>query len=168
MRAGIESILGIGHPREVVFDFATDHDNLPKVFRGFGPIPPVLSVEVEEGGDRRWVTNGDGSVVEQQLIALERPERQVYRIVGGFKPPFSWMVRSGGGTWTFHEAAGGTRVEWSIYFDLRSRLAAPLVRTILSRFWRMAMFDCLNEIRRQLDELRGGSTLSESAGAAEA
>jgi len=60
--------------------------------------------------------------------------RHSYGWTGGVKPPFSLLVRSGGGNWDFTETEGGTRIVWTYTFDLTSPLAYPLAMPILWLF----------------------------------
>lgn len=137
---------------ERVFELATAIATLPKVFKGYGPIPAIVDAEIVGGGEIREgairrVKNSDGSVIDEEIICLKRPEKQVYRLLRGFKPPFSLLVRSGGGDWTFSTFDGGTSITWKFYFELTSFLAYPLMALIMKRYFRQALQDCLYQIK---------------------
>ncbi|MEW5847720.1 MAG: SRPBCC family protein [Myxococcota bacterium] len=142
----------VSRPPGEVFDLATANETLPRVFHGRGPIPGIRAARVQDGGALRegcvrQVTNSDGSVVEERIVALRRPVTQQYELLSGFKPPFSWMVRSGGGRWTFTETPGGTHIRWEFHFVLTSPVFWPVARAVLSGPFRGAMQDCLHRIR---------------------
>ena len=137
------------------FALATDMPNFPRYFKGSGPIPAVLKVEWHPGaqpvpGARRDVHNSDGSVIVEELQELTSPERHRYRLIGGFKPPFSFMVEYAEADWRFIRESNGTRIDWHYAFHLRSPLALPVVTPIVRIFFRRAMQDCLEAMRVQL------------------
>jgi hypothetical protein len=137
-----------------VFALATDVVNFPRYFKGSGPIPAVTAVEWEPGprgaGGRRLVRNADGSVLLEVCDELTPPSRHRYRLVSGFKPPFSWLVDWAEGDWHFTPGDGATRVQWDYRFELKSALAAPAVLPIVKIFFRRAMQDCLHAMRDEL------------------
>lgn len=141
MELSTETSIVIPRPRGEVFDFCTDDDNTARTLRPLGPIAGVAKVEMHEGqsletGAHRTITMTDGVVLEEEILDYTRPTRHQYRWVGGIKPPFSWLVRSGTGCWEFSEVSGGTRIVWSYVFELRSALAYPLALPIISLFKR--------------------------------
>lgn len=150
MRIETEAIYGFVHPPEVVYDLAADHENLPRVFKGVGPVPAVVAVRMRDDGLMRYVENADGSVIHQQVVRMERPHLQEFALVGGFQPPFSWLVRGGGGVWRFRRSAQGCVARWQVYFDLRTVAAFPLISLLLHKFYRQAMYDCLHAMGEQL------------------
>jgi hypothetical protein len=152
MRVQTQAVYGFAHAPEVVFDLAADHENLPEVFKGVGPVPAVTAVRMRADGKVRYVENADGSVIHQQVVTMQRPTLQEFALTGGFKPPFSWLVRGGGGTWRFRKSEQGCVVRWQVYFDLRSILAFLPIKLLLERFYRQAMYDCLDAMARQLLE----------------
>lgn len=85
-------------------------------------------------GSKRTVTMTDGTVLEEVIVDYDPPARHRYRWVGGAKPPFSFLVRSGTGNWDFIESEGGTRIVWSYTFELTSPLAYPLAVPIVRLF----------------------------------
>ncbi len=140
---------------ERAFALATDMPNFPRYFKGSGPIPAVLRVEWHPGaqpvpGARRNVHNSDGSIVVEELLELATSKRHRYRLVSGFKPPFSLMVAYAEGDWGFTPEGKGTRIDWHYVFYLRSALALPVVAPIIKIFFRRAMQDCLDAMRAEL------------------
>lgn len=140
-------------PRSVedVFDLGVACDAMPRFLRPVGPIPGVDSATMHDGaalaaGARRRVVMTDQSVVEEEIVALERPRRHAYRWVNPPAPPFSLLVRGGEADWTFAKEGGGTRVEWVYALELTTPLVYPLAAlvAILFRRW----------MQRGLEELR--------------
>lgn len=137
------------------FALATDMPNFPRYFKGSGPIPAVLKVQWHPGaqplpGGRRDVHNSDGSILVEELLELTAPKRHRYRLVSGFKPPFSLMVAYAEGDWRFVPEGTGTRIDWHYAFHLRSPLALPVVTPIVKIFFHRAMQDCLDAMRDAL------------------
>lgn len=139
MKVSTATSIVIARPREEVFDLCTKDDTRERFLRPLGPIAGVAKSEMHEGevlktGAHRTITMTDGVVLEEVILDYTRPVRHQYRWVGGLKPPFSWLVRSGTGCWDFTEVEDGTRIEWSYVFELRSPLAYPAALPILSLF----------------------------------
>src|SRR5688500_8813279 len=99
----------IARPREQVFDAATDPEKLPRLMKKVGPIPGVVSVEMQ-GPSRRRVTMSDRSVIGEEITVLDRPQAYRYRWSSPPPPPFNLLVRAGESDWRFSPANGGTRV----------------------------------------------------------
>ncbi len=141
MELSTETSIVIPRPRGEVFDFCTNDDNTARTLRPLGPIAGVAKIQMHEGqsletGAHRTITLTDGVTLEEEILDYTRPTRHQYRWVGGIKPPFSWLVRSGTGCWDFSEVNGDTRVDWSYVFELRSALAYPLALPVISLFKR--------------------------------
>ncbi len=141
MKLSTQTSIVFPKPREEVFDFCTDDENTARTLRPLGPIAGVARVEMHEGqsletGAHRTITMTDGVALVEEILDYTRPSRHQYRWVGGIKPPFAWLVRSGTGCWEFSEVSDGTRVVWSYVFELRSPLAYPLALPIISLFKR--------------------------------
>lgn len=156
MKVQAQASVEIGALPEKVFDFATEVSTLPKVFKGYGAIPAILSAEIVNGGEMRVgairrVTNSDTSVIEEEIIQLRRPVKHSYKLIGGFKPPFSFLIRSGGGDWTLMPFNGSTIVIWKFYFELTSIFAYPLMAFMMSAFFQKAQQRCLNEIKKYVE-----------------
>lgn len=129
------------------YALATDAASFSRYFKGCGPVPAVKKVEWESAaqgvGARRRVHNSDGSVIIEEVLELSAPTRHRYRLVSGFKPPFSWMVKWAEGDWHFTPEGAGARIDWNYYFELRSAAMLPLVLPIAKIFFRQAMQNCL-------------------------
>ncbi len=157
MQVDTRASVSVAAPVERAFDLATDSPSFPQYFHGCGPVPAVLKVEWQPDarpvpGALRNVHNSDGSIIVEQLLELTAPERHRYRLLRGFKPPFSWMVEFAEGDWRFVPEGSGTRIEWNYCFKLRSPLAWPLVYPIVRLFFHRAMQDCLDAMAAKLDQ----------------
>ena len=134
----------------------TSLSNLPKVFRGFGPIPAIIKAEMVDGGEMREggvrrIENSDGSVIDEEIITFNKTGRQTYRLVRGFKFPISLLIESGGGDWKFTATAKGTRIDWEFYFMLTSGLFYPVGLLLVQVFMQTAMQQCLDNIQECLE-----------------
>jgi hypothetical protein len=159
MQITTQASVTVAAPVQQAFALATDSPSFPQYFKGYGPIPAVLKVEWQPGarpvpGALRNVHNSDGSVIVEQLLELTAPERHRYRLLGGFKPPFAWMVAFAEGDWRFTPVDGGTRIDWHYSFTLRSPVAWPVVFPVVRLFFGRAMQDCLDAMATRL----GGSS----------
>lgn len=129
-------------PPEEVFDYATADGTFEKVLRPLGPIPGIVSIAVDGGGpqvtgSKRRVTMTDKSVLGEEVLVLERPREHRYRWLNRPAPPFSFLVKGGEASWTFHAEGTGTRIDWDYTFDLTSPVAYPAMAlvTIFFRRW---------------------------------
>lgn len=107
----------------------------------YGPIAGIADGTILDGqpllqGVCRRMTLTDGTVLDEVILEHDAPARHRYKWTSGLKPPFSWLVRSGEGTWTFSEVNDGTRIVWSYNFELRSAAAYPLAVPIVRLFRR--------------------------------
>lgn len=148
----IEETIEIGASPERVFDFITQPDAVAKTFKGHGPVPAAVKSEVVDGGMRvgaiRRVTNRDGSVIDEEILELERPRVQRYRLLRGFRGIAKVAVRGAHGRWILESLATGTRVTWTFTFEIRA-LAYPIGALMRGPF-RKAMRSALAETQRQL------------------
>ncbi|MCA9773139.1 MAG: SRPBCC family protein, partial [Myxococcales bacterium] len=138
-----------------VFAFATTPTTLAKCFRGSGPVPGIMKVEIAGGGPlkigaTREVRMSDNSVLQEEIRAHEPGVRHSYRIVGGLKAPLRWLVRWGEGDWSFRETGKGTEFTWHYTFELTSPLARPLASVVVGRFMNAAMRDFLDRVRHEM------------------
>jgi carbon monoxide dehydrogenase subunit G len=141
----------IARPPEAVFDFVTRPEAVAETFKGHGPVPGANKSEVvTPGGMRvgaiRRVHNSDGSIVDEEIVALDRGIKQAYRLVKGLP----WMFRGGGGTWTFSREGEATRIDWRFSFDLVSPLVWPIAVMVRAPFAR-AMQDALARTKSSLE-----------------
>jgi Polyketide cyclase / dehydrase and lipid transport len=132
----------IPKPPEAVFDFSIAEGTFARVLRPFGPIPGIESIVIDGGGrlatgTRRQVTMTDKSIIGEEVLLLERPREHRYRWLNRPAPPFSYLVKGGEASWTFHAEASGTRIRWDYTFELTSPLAYPamLLVTAIFRRW---------------------------------
>lgn len=138
------------HPLEATYDLATDNLRLPEIFLGFGPIAPIVKVEMIDGaapapGASVRIYNGDGTVLRQEIYELDRPRTHFYRLVD-LKPPFAWLVRQGDSQWRFAPEGAGCRIDWQYTFALTSPAVLPLALPLVKVFMRTAMARCLDRI----------------------
>lgn len=135
-----------------VFALMVDPDRFPSMFEGYGPIPAIRSVTLDAPlavGATRRIHNTDGSILTEQVTALDRPVRHAYTLVG-FRPPFSWLVTRGESDWTLSTREPGTHVRWIYDFTLTNALAYPLASVVLKFFMSRAMQRCLDNMARLL------------------
>jgi len=139
----LEAFAEIEIPRapEEVFDLAASCAGFPRFLLRLGPIPAVVRAELVDAaepkaGGRRRIELGDGSMMEEEILAYDRPARHRYRWTKPPAPPFSWLVRSAEGDWTFTPTPGGTRVAWRYRFESPSRVAELLARPVAALFGR--------------------------------
>jgi len=139
MKLSVGAQIEIPKPPEQVFDLAVSCDGLVQILRPVGVIPGVAKAEMNGGakpatGARRSVTMTDRSTMDEEIILFERPSRHVYRWANRPALPFSLLVRSGEGDWTFSPSGSGTRVDWLYTFELTTPLVRPLAALVLSAF----------------------------------
>ncbi len=126
-----ESIVVAG-PRVEVFEAAFAPEQMPKLLRGWGPVPAVERAELLDGGELapgkvRRIHNSDGSSLDEEILVHDPPRAHGYRLCGQFRGIAKLLVREGRGDWTFTEIdATHTQVTWRYAFTLTSVLAWPL------------------------------------------
>lgn len=128
-------------PRDAgrVFDFTTSCEGFPRFIWAFGPIPGITRAEMVGGqppkaGAERRIHMTDGDVIEEELLAYDRPSRHRYRWLKPPAFPFSLLVRNAEGDWRFTAANGGTRIEWDYTFELTSALVLPFAAPLMMVF----------------------------------
>lgn len=136
-RASVE----IPKPVDQVFDFATSCEGFPRFIWAFGPIPGITRAEMVGGqapkaGAERHIYTSDGNVVEEELLAYDRPSRHRYRWLKPPAFPFSLLVRTAEGDWRFTETSGGTRIDWDYSFELTSAFVLPFAPPFMFLFRR--------------------------------
>jgi len=129
----------IPRSRPEVFAFACDNGTYERNLRPRGLIAGIDKADMFEGhalaeGSWRRISLTDGSVLDEVILDYDPPAKHRYRWTDGIKPPFSFLVRSGTGCWDFSEVDGGTRIDWSYVFELRSPLAYPVLLLIVPLF----------------------------------
>lgn len=154
MKMHTEAEVIVAKVPEAVFDFSTADDALQKVCRPLGPIPGITGQENLNGsptrtGTRRRVFMTDRSVVEEEVLAFERPKVHEYRWTNEPAFPFSLLVATGHATWTFAPVGSGTRVTWHYEFGLTSPLAYPGM-LVIRAFFRRWMQQALDGVKTAL------------------
>lgn len=142
---------------EAVFDASTDCQNLPKFFTGYKGIPAIVSAKTIDGlplheGSIRIVDNSDGSSIEEAIVSLKRPDTQEYKLVKGFKPPFSWLVRTASGKWSYETLEAGTRVTWNFYFEIPNILAYLIFSLVIEHPFQQAQEICLRNLKKYVED----------------
>lgn len=126
-----ESIVVPG-PRAAVFERAFALAEMPKLLRGWGPVPGVERAEMLDPGEYavgkiRRIHNTDGSSLDEEILAHEPPSAHSYRLYGNFRGLAKLLVTEGRGDWRFNELGESrTEVSWRYEFTLTSPLAWPL------------------------------------------
>jgi len=141
MQIRTSATIDIAGPREAVFDFACACDTYMKLFRSRGSIAGVAKAEMIDGaplaaGARRRIELSDGAVLEEDVLAFDRPNRHTYRWSRGLRTPAKFLVRSGEGDWTFSEHEGRTRIDWTYAFELTTPIVYPAVLIMRGQFRR--------------------------------
>lgn len=136
------------HPVDAVFDLCVDPQRFPPTFTGYGPIPAIREIVLQQPlavGSARELRNSDGSVLQEQVTALQRPFHHAYRL-SGFRAPLAWLVRSGDADWLLQPLQHATLVTWTYRFEATSRWTRPLAVALLRGFMRPAMQRCLQRM----------------------
>lgn len=138
MNVSTRATIEIAGSPEEVFDFVADPFLLARWLRELAPIPGVKAAEAigeraQRVGSRRRIAMTDGAVLIEEVLVLDRPHRHAYRWEKP-KLPFSLLVRSGRGDWTFAPSAAGTRVEWTYTFELTTPLVYLPGRLVVLAF----------------------------------
>ncbi|HVH97994.1 MAG TPA: SRPBCC family protein [Enhygromyxa sp.] len=129
--SNIESIVVPG-PREAVFERAFALAEMPKLLRGWGPVPGVERAELLDGGEYavgkvRRIHNTDGSSLDEEILEYDPPSAHAYRLYGNFRGLAKLLVIEGRGDWSFVVLGPSrTEVTWRYEFTLTSPLAFPL------------------------------------------
>lgn len=126
-----------------VFAYATDLTAIGDYFRGFGLVPGIRRVSMQDNaapavGAARRLEMADGSVLNEQILELDPPVSHGYR-VSGFAPPLNRLAHYGQGRWTFTPSGAGTQIRWHYTFQLTSPLAWPIVWPLVKIFMRTSM-----------------------------
>jgi len=97
MRLNTSATIDIAQPRDTVFDFACACETYVKLFRPRGSIAGVAAAQILDGalraGARRRMTLTDGAVIDEDVVAFDRPTRHTYRWTGGLRAPARFLVR---------------------------------------------------------------------------
>ncbi|WP_271252239.1 SRPBCC family protein [Pseudanabaena sp. Chao 1811] len=139
-----------------VFDASTDCKNLPKFFTGYQSIPAIVGAKTIDElplheGSIRIVDNSDGSSIEEVIVLLERPSTQKYKLIKGFKPPFSWLVKTASGQWSYEDLDSKTKVIWNFYFEMSNIFAYAIFRLAVLRPFQKAQDICLRNLKEYVE-----------------
>lgn len=142
---------------EAVFDASTDCRNLPRFFTGYKAIPAIVSAKTVDGlplheGSIRIVDNSDGSSIEEVIVSLRRPDGQEYKLLKGFKPPFSWLVQAASGRWSYRTLDAKTEVVWNFYFEIPNLFAYLVFRLAVQRPFQRAQEICLGNLKKYVED----------------
>lgn len=143
---------------EVVFRLSTDNKNLPLFFTGYKQVPAIVSARTADGsplkqGCTRIVKNTDGSEIEEIIIRLEMPTVQEYKLISGFKPPVSWLVKSANGRWDYVKTEnGGTEITWTFNFETRNILTETIFRLAIKSAFQKAQEICLSNLKKYAEQ----------------
>jgi hypothetical protein len=114
---------------------------LPRIFRGFGPLPAVVATTDQTGewdhvGVSRVVKLSDGRKVNERITAYDPPRYFAYR-VGPFEAgPLRRLIVDAHGEWWFTARdPATTAIRWTYTFRPR-RYATPVVRLLIAPLWR--------------------------------
>lgn len=148
--------IDIAHPRPSTFEYAVAASTLPLAFVGYGLIPAIRAATLLApgplaSGQRRRIENSDGSVLIEEVLAVEQDNLHRYRIVSGLKPPFSLLVRWGESEWRFLNEGTGTRIEWRYDFALTTPLVWPFAAAVIRGQFQGAMQRCLDRLKARLE-----------------
>ena len=124
--ASFTFVRDVAAPPETLFELFTDH-------RHYAEMTRLRSSELEREGDP--APNGVGAVrvlkapgmpaLREEILTYESPSRYSYSILSGAP------VREHVGTVELTPAGGGTRVTYAVRAIPKSRLASPMVMTVM-------------------------------------
>jgi hypothetical protein len=93
----------------------------------------------------------DGSIFLERAVQVDPPRSYAYRLLGGLRPPISWLVDEGAGRIELEPAGhDGTQISWVFAWRLRSVVAWPILALLAIPF-RRAMERCLWKTRVRLE-----------------
>ena len=126
---------------EETFALIRDLSRWP-LFRGWGPLPGIREATLPDGGQvtlgsRIRVTNTDGSVHHETVVALE-PAR-LYTVRMELSRPASWIIGGIVETVSLAPVPEGTRLVRRFSVTARSVFTAPLAWLITRVFLRRAV-----------------------------
>jgi len=125
--------------------------DVPRVFRGHGPLPAVEALDEPIGnwesvGHSRRICLSDGSHVRETLTAVDRPRGFSY-VVEGFSGVIRWLTLRATGQWTFEAISDReTLIRWRYAYEPRSAAAWPLLWLVNQLLWRGYMRKVIDAI----------------------
>ena len=142
---------------ESVFDASIDSHTLAKCFTGYKNIAAVLSIKTVDGlpireGSTRIVDNSNGMCIEEVILSLKRPDSYEYQLCKGFKPPFSWLIRTASAKWSYETLDSQTKVTWDYYFEPLNSFSYLVFRLVVERQFQQALEICLRNLKQSIEE----------------
>lgn len=143
----------VARPPAEAFAFILDTSKWP-LFRGYGPLPGIVSAEVEGGGRvelgaRVRVTNTDGSV-HHEIVEELVPDRR-YRVRMELVPPASRVLARIDETVELSPTPAGTRIRRRFEVTPRSALTAPVAWFVARVLLRRAVLSHDAAVKRELE-----------------
>lgn len=113
--------------------------DLTSIFRGWGPMPAVVSVDNQpESWDRpglmRTPRFSDGGSATERLTEYSAPHSFAYELTA-FTNMLQFLVQRVRGEWTISPYGSGSMVRWTYAFYPKAG-RAWLVRAVLAPIWR--------------------------------
>lgn len=138
-------------PRDALFDWFIPVD-LPDLFLGFGPLPPVVRTEGQTGpwnrpGSSRTVHLADGNTAHERVTEHDRPRYFAYTVSDPTNA-LRFLVREATGRWWFGDKGGVTGVRWTYTFHAHSPVAAAALYPVAKLFWRGYMRVAITAMKR--------------------
>ncbi|MDJ1184807.1 SRPBCC family protein [Roseofilum casamattae] len=142
---------------ETVFDASIDCETLARCFTGYKAIAAVINIKTADGlpvreGSTRIVDNSNGMCIEEVILSLKRPNSYEYQLLKGFKPPFSWLIRTASAKWSYETLDTKTKVTWDYYFEPLNSLASLVFRALVQRQFQQALEICLQNLKQSVEE----------------
>ncbi|OLO99275.1 MxaD family protein [Mycolicibacterium porcinum] len=135
----------VAAPIDAVFDWIADGNNWAKVpGMIYSRARPVDGPEPFGVGSTREFLSG-GSKVTEVVTAFDRPFRMSYQALSTIPP----MAHEGGSV-TFREVPGGTEVEWSTTFALKSPVLSDFLTRLYARLIGLGARMVIQAARRSL------------------
>ena len=139
---------------ELVFDFVSAEDVLPKVLTGYGLLPPVERTSGNTGpwdrpGSSRTVHLADGNTAREEVTAYARPTYFAYR-TDNYTFALKFIATGAKGQWWFNADSEVTHIKWRYEFTAKGRVTAVLLSLFVCTQWAGYMRVCLENTRRYL------------------
>lgn len=153
MNVTIERSIHIHASAADVYDFLLPPMAFVGIFVGYGPIPGLARAEMlgdsapKVGGARRMF-NLDGSVVDEEFLALDPGKLHAYGITGKVPKPFGIFVRGTRAEIQLTPGGAGCRVKWRYEFVPTHWLAKPVVM-VLGIFFGKALDRALSNLAQK-------------------
>lgn len=122
---------------EATYDFLTSPAAY-ETFTGYGPIPGIDRLEWHEGDSRTagsvaTVHSKDGSTHTEKVVLADRPTLYAVEI-SEFSSAFRFLTKGATERWGMMPAPGGTKLDRTFEFELRSPLLWPIGASLGAMF----------------------------------